>query len=206
MAKKGLKWLSARISTRETQEFTSVVIMARIERWKEGLLLAWLLSWTFAGAYFIYYLSSETITEDQRIYMIILISFWVYFEVRIGKAWLWRRFGNEFIRLNENGLSIKQAYGKFGRARLYFYENIKSLTVIDRPVHSLSKQFDSSFWVVGGETISFEHNGRVVRFGKQLTDDEAKELAKYLAKQIGRWKQMASFEQQSDSTDQPENS
>jgi hypothetical protein len=183
MGKDGLNWIGSRISCKEGPEASTVVITARIERWKEGLLLAWVLGWMFAGAYFVYTLFGEN-TQEQKVYLIILLSFWLYFEFRITRAFFWRKYGNEFIKIDNDVLVIKKAIGRYGKARTYFIENIRDLQKADRPEYSLSRQFESSFWVIGGEMIHFTYMGRQIYFGRQLSDTEAADLAKWINKQL----------------------
>jgi hypothetical protein len=178
-----IKWISPRISFKRHQDYSGIVISARIDRWKEGLLLAWLISWTFIGGYFVYTLTTP-LTQDQKTYMIILLSFWAYFEFRIFKAWRWRRWGTEFIRINEETLMLKKGIGKYGKAYRYDLENIKNLALIDRPPHALTRQFESSFWVIGGEMLQFEYLGKTIIFGRQISDEEAAKLLNVLMKEV----------------------
>lgn len=175
--------LTDRVSYRRTKDATTVVVSARVEKWKEALLVAWVLAWTVSGGFFIAELFNDP-SEDQRLYLIILLSFWLYFEVRIGKAMFWRLFGMEFIRLKDGTLTLKKSMKKLGKAQDYFIDNIRDLAVIERADHSISKQFDSSFWVIGGETVKFDYMGKEIRFGRQLKNEEAKQLATFLAKEM----------------------
>ena len=86
-----------RISYKEHDDFFTIIISGKIDKWKERLMLSWLVLWTICGLVFLYYLGFiESISKDESLVLVIVIIFWLYFEVRIFKAYLWRIKGIEY--------------------------------------------------------------------------------------------------------------
>ena len=161
-----------------------IIIPAQMEKWKETLLLTWLLAWSFCGVYFLYELFAGGHDGNMRLFFIILLSFWLYYEVKIGKAFLWRKYGKELIKVDEDKLYLKSDIRSYGKMNGYFKDNIKNFGVINLSEKSFKKHAENSYWVVGGETIGFEYMGKKVGFAKQLPEKDAKKLAKLIASYI----------------------
>ena len=49
MAKSAVKILDSKVSYRKEGNTLRVIVLGKIERWKEATLIAWLLAWTFCG-------------------------------------------------------------------------------------------------------------------------------------------------------------
>ena len=81
------KFIGERISFVKTKEQLSVIITQEVPRWKETLLLTWLMAWIFVGVLFIFELTQRT-DQQERMFFTIVIAFWAFFLVRIGKAYL----------------------------------------------------------------------------------------------------------------------
>jgi hypothetical protein len=167
-----------------TDKELKVVIFAQMEKWKETLLMAWLLAWTFCGVYFVYELITGDYNADYRLFFIILLSFWLYYEVKITKAYLWRKFGKELIRISEDRLFIKNDIRSYGKMNEYFKENIKQFGLINLSEKSFKKASENSYWVVGGDTIGFEYMGKKIVFAKQLDDHDSKQLIKVIQRYL----------------------
>lgn len=178
-----LSYISNRISYSRSEAGLRLIIIGKIERWKEGILLAWLLAWTFCGLVVMreYYLNPD---QQMRMLLLIFLVFWAYYLWRIGRTWAYRLGGNELIAVDETTLHIKRSTFTFGKSKPYFIANIKDFSLIEIPRRSFAYQFENAWWVLGGERLTFEYQGRAVRFAMQLTDQEASELVKLLKKEI----------------------
>lgn len=175
------KRISDRITLVEDKNSLILMISGKIEKWKETMLFVWLLGWLFCGGVFVYELFKEH-TQDICIALIVYLCFWAYFAYKIGYAFLWRKWGQELIKINENSMLIKREIGTYGKVYVYQKDNIKNLEGYAYSEKSLSKVFSDSFWVVGGEKIIFDHFNSKVGFGLQLTRDEQKKLLTLIKK------------------------
>ena len=177
-----MRLISNRISVDETNSF-SIVILAKVERWKESLLLFWVLAWTFCGVVFLSYFFSEG-PFHHSLPMLIMISFWLYFEVRIVKVFFWRRKGFEHIQFKEDEIPIKNnLYGR-GKERRYGVNEIDAIHAIPYSSRNFFAFMEDSFWVIGGDRVYFDYFGKKVVFGKQLEELEVKKLLSLLNGQL----------------------
>ncbi|MCB0793382.1 MAG: hypothetical protein KDB88_01475 [Flavobacteriales bacterium] len=180
-----MRFLSDRVSMEETEGATSVVISARLKPAARTLLVTWTLAWTLCGAYMMWELIRMPPGEIRQ-YLLVFMAFWLYFEIRIGRALLWRLYGFELLRIKDGVFTIKDSIWGFGTARDHFLENVNDLRVLDIDEASWKWQMNESFWVIGGERLQFEHLGRTQAFGKGLTAEESRAVLKELQRAIGR--------------------
>lgn len=178
------KLLTERVSFLRKPDELTVVITQQIPRAKEALLAAWLMAWAMVGAVFVYYWLKSEAGSSDRIFFAISTAFWLYFFVKIGKVFLWRKIGRELVRVQGESLSIKQAYGTRGKAKVYDTTRIRKFGVIPYDFTKFGQFIDRSSYVIGGDTLGFEYNGTKILFGKQLGDKEAVQLARIIDKAL----------------------
>lgn len=178
------KMLTERISFIRKPDELTVVITQEIPRAKEAMLFAWLCAWALVGGVFIYYWRMAPAAYTDRIFFAISTAFWLYFFVRTIKVWLWRRIGKELLRIHGETLSIKDAYGKWGKARMYTTDQVRKFGVVPYDFTKFGQFMDRSFWVIGGESLGFEYRGKKIVFGKQLSDRDALQLARIIEKAL----------------------
>ncbi|MBL7962288.1 MAG: hypothetical protein JNM31_00460 [Flavobacteriales bacterium] len=180
-----LQFISDRVSVNANAEGVSVVITPRLPRHQEALLVAWTLAWTACGIWFIVELARTT-DASLRQGLLVMVAFWAYFELRIGRVLLWRLRGIELIRIRRDArgamITLKDNILGYGRARDHFVANIQRFGLLAIDESSLRWQLQDSFWVRGGERLGFEDTGRKVAFGKGLTRKEAEAVAAVLEK------------------------
>lgn len=178
------KMLSERISFLRKPEELTVVITQQVSRGKEALLFTWLLAWFFVGSVFIYFWLHTEPGSSDRIFFAVSSAFWAYFFVKILKVFIWRKIGKELIRLKGEQFSIRNAYGKFGRPQLYHTERMKKFGVIPYDFTKFGQFMDRASWVIGGDMLGFEFNGKPIGFGKQLSEKEAAQLGRIIEKAL----------------------
>lgn len=188
-----MKWLSERISYHKHEKYTTVIISSKVESWKESLIFGWLMLWTLIGATIIYFLVTDNYTsgmlanttkKDLQLYLGVFLVLWAYFEYRVGRVYLWRKKGMEYFKFDKERLIIKRAFGKYGKAQEYLYDNISHLKLVERKDKSFAKVMGSSFWDIGNEAISFKYFDKEIIFGIQLEEKEAKSLRDFFSKEI----------------------
>lgn len=188
------KWLSERISFFKHKEGdTTIIISTKVDKWKESLLFGWLSLWTLLGLGIIYFLLFgeftkemlvNTTKENLRLYLLAFLFFWAYFQYRILKVYIWRKKGMEYFKISKEYITLKKAFGKYGKANQYNLSNIHDIAIIETKQNSYANVMAGSFWDMGNETISFEYQGKFITFGKQLDPIESKALITFLAKEI----------------------
>ena len=178
-----LDFISERMSVQRSEGRLSVVISAKVEQWKEALLFAWVLAWTACMVLFIMELLAQQ-DRQMKLMLIIMLTFMAYFELRMVRALLWRKFGKESLRVKDGVLRIKNDIKGYGKVREFFAQNIQELQVVQHNERSFKFQMNSSFWVVGGDSVSFKEGGKQYLIGKGLNQQEAKGLVKVLKRAL----------------------
>lgn len=171
---------------------TTIIIMPKRVMWKEALLTLWLAGFSFVGITLIYILATgvqqlnsrpDMTAEDydnQIIYLIVFLGFWAYFQFRTTRAWLWYRFGRELIKIDETSLSIKRSILGYGKAKRYFFENIKKFSLIKEDKFNFGNFFENSFWAMGTDILSFDYFNKVITFARRVDLKEARSLQRLI--------------------------
>jgi len=183
-----IRFLTERISYRVGKDSTSIVITGKVERWKEAALAAWVVAWTASGVYFMTQLNTD-LPDETKMGIVIMLFFWVYFEIKIGRALLWRLWGVEQLRFSAGRLTIKNSIRGYGKRRDYFLDNIRSFETIAPNPRSVVASMEESFWVVGGERIYFEHLGKQVGLGRQLSAAEVNKLMELMQRLLKKYRE-----------------
>ncbi len=178
-----VKVLNGRISFSAEPDSLQITILGRIERWKEALLAAWLLAWIFCGLYVIRELTIST-DRDLRMMLFVFLFFWGYYLWRVGKVWLYRRGGNELIRVDVNGLVLKRSFFTYGNAKTYEIHSIENFKPIELSTRSFAYTYENGWWVLGGEKLGFDFKGRYVKFAMQLSDAETAKVYKLIKERL----------------------
>lgn len=188
-----MKWLSERISYHKHENYTTVIVSSKVESWKESLIFGWLMLWTIIGIGIIYLLITDnyssgmlknTTKKDLQLYLGVFLVLWAYFEYRVGRVYLWRKKGMEYFKFEKERLIVKRAFGNYGKANEYLYDNISDVKEIERKDRSFSKVMGGSFWDIGNEAVSFQYFDKQIIFGIQLEEKEAKVLSDFFTKEI----------------------
>lgn len=178
-----MKWIGERISFVDQKDKATFVIYPPKIGWKLYLIYLWIALWLVIGGIVFAQLFMDY-SENEKIILFVFLSFWVYFAVRVIRTSLYLTFGREYIRLDESGLHIKIARGKYGKSKRYFLENIAKIRREELKETSIQATYESSPWVMGSNRIQFDYLGKVISFGKKLSDKDAKMLFNILVKRI----------------------
>jgi len=179
-----------RVSVKKHSNYTTIVISTKVERWQETLMLAWIVAWTFCGGVFLYYLFGGDLGEDERLFLALVSVFWLYFEYRIVKTFLWRKYGIEFIKIDPEKFIIKKSILSYGKANEYLTQQIDANKVesLKQNPKSFAKVMNDSFWIIGEGAVRFEDKGKFVYFGHQLEPEESEKLARQVRNAIKQYK------------------
>jgi hypothetical protein len=188
-----MKYISERISFHRHDEYTTILISTKVEKWKESLLYGWLMLWVLVGIAIAYVLvtgnyldlaSDNTPKNQLQLFLIIFLVFWAYYLYKIVRVYIWRKKGVEYFKLNKDSLVIKRAFGKIGRAHSYMYNNMGPIKIVEQKERSFSAVMQSAFWDIGNERLSFEYHDKSIILGIQLEAVESKKLKEFLSSEI----------------------
>jgi hypothetical protein len=172
-----------RISVSKKEDSTSILIFPEKTKLNQSVLFLWFTLWTIGGLSMLigrqlgYYSAPKT-------YVMVWMAFWLYFEYVTGYALLWRSFGFERILIKNSKLLYKKDLKGSGKTGTYDTEFIKDLAIVDMQDKTFMRVMSDSYWMPGGEKITFWYNGKRVRMGQQLSDGDAKNLVKLIKAEI----------------------
>lgn len=187
-----MKLIGERVSYKVHEDYSTIVISTNIDKLKETVLLTWLLGWTGCGSVFFYFLFTGDFIKEEKLMLLVMCVFWLFFEIRIGKVYLWRKSGMEFIKIDKDLMTIKRSIKGFGKALPYQLGRIKNIQGLEFNPKGFSKSMNDSFWVIGQGTVRFFYNEKEVRFGAQLGAKDADKLAKTIKQLVGEYDQKSS--------------
>lgn len=86
----------------------------------------------------------------------------------------------EYLKISDEAITYKRSIRGYGKARIFPLSEVKNVSIITKENGSFAKVLEESFWVMGGERVSFEYDEKQVRIGMQLPDKDAKEFGDWL--------------------------
>ena len=174
-----LKVISTRVSILKKEKLVSIVILATNDKKKLGIMFLWLMAWSVCGLIvFMNYFKMQS--QDSKTFIIVYMSFWAYFEYKIIKAFIWKKFGKEKLWIQEGTLNYQREINKKGKIQSFNLELVQNLNIIELSNASWADNINQSFWVKGGERLAFSAQSKIIRFGLQLNDTEAQAVFKEL--------------------------
>lgn len=161
----------------------SLVILPTDDKKKVNLMFLWLLAWSVSGVIVI--ANYFTLTQESaKLFIIVWLGFWAYFEFQIVRVYMWKRFGKEKLWIKNGTLFYQQDINGKGKIREYDVNLVSNFELVELTRGSIADTFSQTFWVKGGERIEFICQSKNVRFGMQLEDDDAKKIITALKKFI----------------------
>lgn len=178
-----MKVISDRVSILEKDDVFSLVILPSRDAKKLWMIFGWLMAWTVCG--FIVLANYPRMTDpNAKLFIIVYLSFWAYFEYKIIKVYSWKKFGKEKLWIKGGKLFYQQEVSGKGKIKEFDLELVHDLNYIELSHASFADSFNQSFWVKGGERLEFHCQSRFVRFGLQLSDEEAREILRKLKSRL----------------------
>jgi len=178
-----IKVIGDRSSILTKESLFSLVILPTGDKKKTNLMFLWLFAWTVSGAIIIANYFTLT-NQSTKLFVIIWLAFWAYFEFKIARVYMWKRFGKEKLWIKNGILNYKQDINGRGKTKEYDINLVKDIELIPVESTNFADVFNQSFWVKGGERIGFTCQSKYVKFGLQLSDDDAKKIISELKKQL----------------------
>ena len=183
-----MKWIGNRISYVDTPEKTTIIITPERVGVYKAIIGAWFFMWLTIGAVMIWawktFEMKANMKDQLTILLVIFLTFWLYYAIRVGRTFFWLMYGSEFLKIDKISLSIKTAIKKYGTSKEFFIENIDKVSLSIPKSNSLQAAWENSPWIRGGERLTFDYKGKSIRFGRKLDEKEAKLLFQLITKRI----------------------
>lgn len=97
---------------------------------------------------------------------------------------MWKRFGQEKLWIKNGILHYQQNINGRGKIKEFDLNLISDWDVIKVEQANIADYFSQTFWVKGGERIEFICQGKLIKFGMQLPDEEATKILAAIKKQL----------------------
>lgn len=179
-----MKWIGERISFVDGKDATTIVVHPESVTWIKGVMGAWVAMWFAIGAVMTWALFTLELTDQEWLILVIFMVFWAYYAVRVTRSLLWLLYGKEMIKIDEVGFSYKKAIKTYGKANIYYLENISKVRTYAPENKSLQASWELSPWIKGSERLEFDYMGKVIRFGRKLEQKDAEQLFKFVTKKV----------------------
>lgn len=178
-----MKVIGDRISILKKEDLLSVVILPIKENSKLRIMLTWLVAWTICGLIVLFNFPALK-DQNSKLFVIVYLSFWVYYEYKIAKAFMWRKYGKEKIWIKSGRLFYQKEIKGKGKIKEYDLDLVTDLKTVEINEGNFFDFINKSFWVTGGERLELSCQGKVTRFGMQLSDKEASSLFREISQHI----------------------
>lgn len=134
--------ISNRVSILNKDNVFSLVILSTDKKWKLNLLFIWLMLWTISGVFYISmyvnasnegafyrYQYNEAIrqrkldilpeiqksvdkNQNKRLFIMGLLAFWAYFEYKVGRTFIFRKYGKEKLWIKNGKMFYQREINK----------------------------------------------------------------------------------------------
>ena len=179
-----MKWIGERISFRDGKQKTTILIEPERNFLITGLMGAWLAMWMSIGAIVIWAFFTLKLNEQEKIALVVFMSFWIYFALRISRSFFWLLWGKESIKIDETALYYKRSVRGYGRSTPYYLENIRKIRMFTPKEKPFQAAWEASPWIRGGERLEFDYMHKVIRFARKLNEKDAKMLYQLITKKV----------------------
>jgi hypothetical protein len=177
-----MKGVSDRISILKQEDLLSIVILPGLDKKRLAAIFIWLVAWSLCGiVMFIGYF--QTKGEDAKLFILVYLSFWFYFEYNIIRSYFWKKGGKEKLWIKGGFLHYQRELHQRGKIIELETSLVNPVELIELRPTRFMDTISQSFWIRGGERLLLQSQAKQIRFGMQLTDAEAKELRK----EINKW-------------------
>jgi hypothetical protein len=178
-----MKVIGERVSILKKDDLLSIVILPGGDKKKLTVMFLWLMAWTVCGVIVMVNYFKLT-DQNSKLFVVIYLSFWAYYEYKIARIFIWRKFGKEKIWIKDGVFHYQKEIKGRGKINTYDLLLINDLKMIESSIANFSDFINQSFWVKGGERLEISCQSELIRFGLQLTDKEAalvlKELSQFI--------------------------
>ena len=74
-----------------------------------------------------------------------------------------------------------------GKERYFSLTGVGEFSAVERSETSFLGNLDQSFWILGGDNIHFNYNGKTHVLGKQLSINDAMQLCNYMNRSVEKF-------------------
>lgn len=163
-----------KIDIKEEKNSITITIFPNYNQQKQNLLMVWMVLFSLCGVAIISQFFFDY-PKSTKIFFIVYLVFWMFFEFKVIYAIRWRKLGKEIITIDDEGVFLTKNIARRGITEKIELENISSVDILkhkDNPIYDIS----SSYWNTNHYTLCFLVNEKQIPFGVDLSEKQAKKL------------------------------
>jgi hypothetical protein len=135
----------------------------------------WLAGWTFGGSIATWQIFSGQSKESW--FLVLWLFGWLAGELFVLYAFLWAAFGYELITSEHGMIIIKRCIFGSGPSRKFEISKISNFRASGFFAKMMSWSYNMAYWGLSGGTVAFDYENKPIRFGINLNEDVARQLA-----------------------------
>lgn len=172
-----------RISIDREKESIKVKIKAYCEPKKQQLLMLWIILFSLCGVAIISQFFGDY-DRGVKLFFVVYLVFWFFFEFKVIYAFRWRKYGTEEILINSNQLNLVKTIGKRGITSTYKLDDIQKLDFYKDANGKFVKSMNTSYWNINRYSLAIYLDNETVPFAIDIDSSEAKTILHQLRSAI----------------------
>ena len=169
--------MKERINISKKDNNLEIEIKAFKDNAKQKMLLVWIVLFSLCGlailSQFFYDYDKTT-----KLFFVVYLAFWLFFEFKVIYAYRWRNSGMEKIIINKTEIILINEIGKRGITQPIKINEISNLRCYEPDEPGFIKSINSSYWNINKYSLAFDYENKPVPFAIDLDKNEAKKLLK----------------------------
>jgi len=176
-----------RVKIKQDNGEWSLTMLAFKDDAKQRMLILWIVLFSICGiAIFSQFFGNYS--AGTKIFFGVYIAFWLFFEFKVVYAYRWRKYGLEYLTVEENDLILTKQIGKRGITQKYDRSKIVSLRLFENGDTDFIKSMTTSYWNINKYALAFDFEDKVIPFGIDLDEKQANRVLKALRNELEKKK------------------
>ncbi len=183
-----IKSISERVSVAESRtedgkHIWSVVVFPNRDKWRMMGLGAWILAWTVSGLLIIGSYKMA-LTDSQKIFIIVFAFFWFYYEWKMIKVFMWRKWGKERLWYKDGLFILEESYLNKKKVQAFRKEDVNEVQTEEIDEKNFFDFVSKSFWSKGKPLVRINVLGKNLYFAYQISNEEGKMITRALRSKV----------------------
>lgn len=147
-------------------------------------LTVWLVLFTIVGLATMIGAPSFVSSREEFAIVFIYLAFWLYFELKVLGAFLYRKFGEEHVQIKDGHIHYVLRKRGRGLTKSYPLKEVTDITYNPKSASGFFGMINQAAWMIAGEGIEITMKDKKQSIGIQLKQGESDKVIAWLKKQI----------------------
>lgn len=123
-------------------------------------------------------------TREEFAVVFIYMSFWLFFEVKVFSALVYRTKGYEEVKFENDLMTYTLYKGKRGLPKSFDLKSMSHWSFEPKVLSGFMGMINQGAWMIAGESISFSDKDGKFNLGIQMKKGDAEKLISYINKKV----------------------